>query len=282
MSGGRGYEGGRTRMGTKVCVGYVQYIIICCILFAYTIFSRNKKQQRRYDLSTANDFLYSVGMGLHHSGVEILGKEYSFASGGGIFDSSPKEAPGAKYRVSIELGSFDGGSSELQSAISDLRDEFGPDRYNLIRRNCNHFSNALSWRLLGRSIPGHVNRLADFGVCCSCLLPKKLLEEAPVGPNAGGGSGGSSSGFQVFGRPGGGSDKKEDGAGSSTAAFMGSGTVLGSQNQEGGGSRIPLLGSWGGGKAGSKKGEDSLTDRREKARMAALTRMENQGDSGSE
>ena len=33
-------------------------------------------------------------MGLHHSGVEILGKEYSFASGGGIFDSSPKEAPG--------------------------------------------------------------------------------------------------------------------------------------------------------------------------------------------
>ena len=33
-------------------------------------------------------------MGLHHSGVEILGKEYSFASGGGVFDSSPKEAPG--------------------------------------------------------------------------------------------------------------------------------------------------------------------------------------------
>ena len=61
-------------------------------------------------------------MGLHHSGVEILGKEYSFASGGGIFDSSPKEAPGAKFRQSIELGSFDGGSSELNSAISG---EFG-------------------------------------------------------------------------------------------------------------------------------------------------------------
>ena len=71
-----------------------------------------------YDLSTANDFLYSIGMGLHHSGVEILGREYSFASGGGIFDSSPKEAPGAKFRESIELGSFDGGSSELNSAIS--------------------------------------------------------------------------------------------------------------------------------------------------------------------
>ena len=57
-------------------------------------------------------------MGLHHSGVEILGREYSFASGGGIFDSSPKEAPGAQFREAIELGEFDGGSSELQSAIS--------------------------------------------------------------------------------------------------------------------------------------------------------------------
>jgi hypothetical protein len=62
--------------------------------------------------------VHSIGMGLHHSGVEILGREYSFASGGGIFDSSPKDAPGATFRESIELGSFDGGSSELQSAIS--------------------------------------------------------------------------------------------------------------------------------------------------------------------
>jgi len=237
-----------------------------------------------YDLSTANDCLYSIGMGLHHSGVEILGKEYSFASGGGIFDSSPKEAPGAQFREAIELGAFDGGSSELQSAISDLRDEFGPDRYNLIRRNCNHFANALVWRLLGRTIPGHVNRLADFGVCLSCLLPKKMLEEAPVGPNAGGGSsGGGSAGFQAFGRPGS-RDKKDDGAGSSStmASFTGSGTTLGgSQNSEESRSRMPLLGSWRG-NAGSQKGEVSLTDRREKARMAALARMNNQGDSGSE
>ena len=60
----------------------------------------------------------SIGMGLHHSGVEILGREYSFASGGGIFDSSPRDAPGAQFRESIELGAFDGGSSELNSAIS--------------------------------------------------------------------------------------------------------------------------------------------------------------------
>lgn len=30
-----------------------------------------------YDLSPVNDYLYAIGMGVHHSGVEILGREYS-------------------------------------------------------------------------------------------------------------------------------------------------------------------------------------------------------------
>jgi hypothetical protein len=236
-----------------------------------------------YDLSKVNDYLVSVGMGLHHSGVEILGREYSFASGGGIFDSTPKDAPGAIYRESIELGSFDGGSGELQSAISDLREEFGPDQYNLIRRNCNHFANSLVWKLLGRTIPGHVNRLANVGQCLTCCIPKRFLEDAPVGP--GDSSTSSLSGFQVFGRPGGGRDKKDDSS-SSTAAFSGSGYSLASSkkssSEESRSSRIPLLGAWGGGGSTTTKGDDSLTDRREKARMAALARMEAQGESGSE
>ena len=47
-----------------------------------------------------------------------MGSEYSFASGGGIFESTPKEAPGAKFRESLEVGSFEGGSVELRKAIS--------------------------------------------------------------------------------------------------------------------------------------------------------------------
>lgn len=63
MSFGNGYNGGRTRMGTKVILNV-------------------------YDLSPANDCLYPVGCGLHHTGVEISGTEYSFASGAGVFESS--------------------------------------------------------------------------------------------------------------------------------------------------------------------------------------------------
>ena len=71
-----------------------------------------------YDLVPANEYLYPLGIGVHHSGVEILGSEYSFASGAGIFQTSPKDASGARYRESIEIGSFYGGIAELNSVVN--------------------------------------------------------------------------------------------------------------------------------------------------------------------
>lgn len=220
MSMGPGYQGGRTRLGTKVFLNV-------------------------YDLAPANEFLYPLGCGFHHSGVEILGTEYSFASGAGVFDSTPKQAPGARFREQVEMGSFDGGQGELKVALAELREEFPPDEYNLIRKNCNHFAAALCWRLLHKRIPPHVNRMADLGVCCSCLLPRQMLENAPVGdPNA-------SSGFLV--KEG---TRSTNQASTKTNAFSGQGNRLGSSSR------------------GSGKKEDELTDRREKARKAALARME--------
>lgn len=148
-----------------------------------------------YDLTPANDYLFPIGLGLHHTGIEIMGREYSYGSGGGgIFESPPKMAPGARFRCQIELGSYEGGTKELNQALDELRSSnnsnnntytggYGPNDYNLIARNCNHFCNALSWKLLRRQIPPYINRCADIGNCCSCLLPKGLLQqqEAPVG-----------------------------------------------------------------------------------------------------
>ena len=186
-----------------------------------------------------------------------MGTEYSFASGAGIFDGPPKVAPGARFREQIEMGSYDGGQAELKRALDDLRSSFGPDDYNLIRKNCNSFANALCWKLLRKTIPGHVNRLADVGVCCSCLLPKQLLEEAPVGdPNRASGGGSSS----IPSAP-----KKE-----TIHAFSGSGARLGSAAES-----STDNGSWGW-TAGRKSPEEDLTDRREKARKAALARLEQQ------
>ena len=220
MSFGSGYNGGRTRFQTKVFLNV-------------------------YDLAPANDYLYPIGLGLHHSGVEIMGTEYSFASGAGVFESPPKVAPGARFREQLELGAYDGGSAELKKVIAELRDDFGPDQYNIIRRNCNHFANALSWKLLGRKIPAHVNRLAELGMCCSCLLPRHMLENAPVG----GTSPPSESSFMM--------NRGTSSAQKSTPAFTGSGARLGSSSSSSNGT-LP----------------EDLTDRRERARKAALARFE--------
>lgn len=193
-------------------------------------------------------------MGLHHSGLEIAGREYSYGSQGGIYDGPPKEAGGARYRCTLELGTFDGGTKELNRALDELRHRggFGSNGYNLIRRNCNHFCNALAWQLLGKPIPAYVNRLANVGDCCSCLLPKELLEDSPVHGNK---NNNDQSSFSQA--PGRGFMNRSNGADSSHMAFSGTGYSLSSGTS-------------------SSAGQPDLTDRRERARKAALARLEKQ------
>mmetsp|Transcript_5011 Transcript_5011/g.5805 ORF Transcript_5011/g.5805 Transcript_5011/m.5805 type:complete len:130 (+) Transcript_5011:128-517(+) len=101
-----------------------------------------------YDLSPANEYAYPIGLGVYHSGVEINGREYTFAGGGGIFYHSPKNPPGAgaagdiavKFREGVVVGVFQGGQGEIESVISNLKDGFRGDDYNIVRKNCNHFA----------------------------------------------------------------------------------------------------------------------------------------------
>jgi hypothetical protein len=196
-------------------------------------------------------------MGVHHSGVEIIGTEYSFGSGGGVFEGPPQEAPGAKFRFQVEMGTFDGGIQELRRALDILKGHgggFGPEDYNLVRKNCNHFTNALCWELMRKQIPAYVNRLADLGVCCSCLLPKQMLQDAPVG----------GSGASRFAVP--------TNATQRTSGFTGTGhSLAGPTTTESEG----LLSRWGTSSAKvASQPADDLTDRREKAREAALARLQ--------
>mmetsp|Transcript_22894 Transcript_22894/g.48708 ORF Transcript_22894/g.48708 Transcript_22894/m.48708 type:complete len:244 (-) Transcript_22894:103-834(-) len=238
MSFGNGYNGGRTRMTTKVLLNV-------------------------YDLSPTNDYLYPVGMGLHHSGVEISGREYSYSDQGGIYDGPPRQAPNARFRCQIDMGTFDGGTQELNKALDELRHNsgFGSNGYNLIRKNCNHFCNALVWQLLRKPIPAHVNRLANIGDCCSCLLPKEMLSSnSPVGTTGGSDNQPSSS----FGSAPYRSPMNRGTTGSGVSAFAGTGYSLN------GGSSASSSSST------SLGAQPDLTDRREKARKAALARLEQQ------
>lgn len=210
-----------------------------------------------YDLSPANDYLFPIGMGLHHTGVEVAGREYSYGSQGGIYEGPPKQAPGALFRCQLELGTFEGGTQELNRALDELRHRggFGGNGYNLIRKNCNHFCNALVWQLLRRPIPAYINRLANLGDCCSCLLPKELLGDSPVGGSTQNSLSSSQSPGHTF------MNRGNAGDNGMTNAFSGKGYSLS------GGSTTS---------SSSSAAQPDLTDRRERARKAALARLEKQ------
>lgn len=190
-----------------------------------------------YDLSPANEWLYPLGLGTYHSGVQVSSSdEYSFASGAGIFTNSPRQAAGAIFRESIQLGVFPGDLRQVEAVVSQMKSDFPGDSYNLLRKNCNCFANALAIRLLGYGIPGYVNRLADLGAMVSCLLPPTLTGQSPVGDT---------------------SDRQKL-LTASTTPFAGSGFKVG-------GTAAAM---------GDTAESAGLNDRRERVRAAALNRMQ--------
>ena len=226
MSSFGGPTGGRQRFGTKVILNV-------------------------YDLSPANQqFLNHIGVPVCHSGVEIDGREYTFAGGGGVFDTEPRDVPNATLAESIDMGLYEGTSADVRAAISELKAEFGPNDYNILLKNCNHFSNALVYSLLHIPIPAHVNRIANLGSMFACCIPKEMLSNAPVNEESS-----SSSGItQVF-------NNRNNSTPASTSAptFSGGGQSLGGGTSS---------------SSSSSSETESLIDRREKARNAALARFE--------
>lgn len=144
-----------------------------------------------YDLGDHNELFFPLGLGLYHSGVQIGNyEEYTFASGGGVFSHAPKNASGAKFRLSVDMGFFHGTSDEISAIIDSLRSSYRGDEYNILSKNCNCFANDLCHRIVGKDIPGYVNRMAFIGSHFSCLFPDSVAGSAPVDSNNGSSRGG--------------------------------------------------------------------------------------------
>lgn len=131
-----------------------------------------------YDLTPLNNYVSWFGLGIFHSGIEVHGKEYGFGAhdfpASGVFEVEPRRCPGFVYRCSISLGHITMLQTEFRTFIENVASEYHGDTYHLISKNCNHFTDDISWRLTGKRIPGWVNRLARLGALCSCLLPESL------------------------------------------------------------------------------------------------------------
>lgn len=107
-----------------------------------------------YDINENNNLLYPLGLGFYHSGVQVGGREYTFANGSGIFCHDPKDAPGAVFRESVDYGAFEGTTKQLDDILSELRSQFQGDSYHIMMKNCNSFSDALLVQIVHKNIPG--------------------------------------------------------------------------------------------------------------------------------
>lgn len=131
-----------------------------------------------YDVTAFNGYAYWFGLGVFHSGVQVHGVEYAYGAhdypATGIFDAEPRLCPGFVFRKSILIGWTDLGPQEVQDLIDEFSESYAGNTYNLISKNCNHFCNEVCHRLTGNTIPRWVNRLANLGFLCKCVLPVQV------------------------------------------------------------------------------------------------------------
>ncbi|KAI8371777.1 PPPDE putative peptidase domain-containing protein [Radiomyces spectabilis] len=125
---------------------------------------------------------YALGMGIFHSGLEVYGKEYCF--GGheyqdttGVFVMDPKMVPPElTFKQSIHMGYTDLSEDELAQEVAIISQEFGGTSYNLLTRNCNHFTEEFCRRLTGKQIPAWINRAARLGALVPCVIPGEWIQ----------------------------------------------------------------------------------------------------------
>ncbi|KAK1570075.1 hypothetical protein QYE76_067187 [Lolium multiflorum] len=131
-----------------------------------------------YDLTPVNGYVFWVGLGIFHSGIEVHGVEYAFGahdySISGVFEVEPRQCPGFKFRKSIFVGTTCLDPLQVRAFMETQSVNYNGDIYHLISKNCNHFCEDICKKLTGNSIPKWVNRLARMGAVCNCILPESL------------------------------------------------------------------------------------------------------------
>ncbi|KAI9363580.1 PPPDE putative peptidase domain-containing protein [Pilaira anomala] len=158
-------------------------------VFTKTEISKEQEQRKIvlnvYDMlqpGFITNFGYALGIGIYHSGIEIGEHEYCFGGHDyehvtGVFMVQPKIGPqGLLFKQSIHMGYTDLSKKQVDKVLQDISKEYIGTSYNLLTRNCNHFSEELCKRLTGKAVPGWINRAAKLGTMFPCVIPTEWVE----------------------------------------------------------------------------------------------------------
>ena len=59
--------------------------------------------------------------------------------------------------------------------------KYKANNYDMLKFNCNHFSDEFLRLLTGRGLPRHLNRAAYVGSYIHCIVPRRYLIVVPPG-----------------------------------------------------------------------------------------------------
>ncbi|KAL4442582.1 hypothetical protein ABPG74_006984 [Tetrahymena malaccensis] len=134
-----------------------------------------------YDITKMNSFIGCLGLGLYHTGIQINNVEYRFGAHddyySGVCTNTPKDGMGIyRFNRSIFLGMCDLTSEQIEEIISDLEIDYIGRSYDIFKKNCNHFSDDLCKKLLGKQIPRFVFSVSNFLSFTRCIVSKKIIK----------------------------------------------------------------------------------------------------------
>ncbi|KAF2791782.1 DUF862-domain-containing protein [Melanomma pulvis-pyrius CBS 109.77] len=137
-----------------------------------------------YDLlppGKVSTVLWAIGSSLLHSGVVINDKEYAYGGHdqpglSGVYWTKPgQEPPGGTFRLAVLHGFSFRPEEELKAIIQEASEQFQGTSYNLLTKNCNHFTSYLCEKLTSRPAPSWLNRAASIGVALPCVVPREWI-----------------------------------------------------------------------------------------------------------
>eukprot|EP00484_Ammonia_sp_Unknown_P002010 CAMPEP_0197022784 /NCGR_PEP_ID=MMETSP1384-20130603/3599_1 /TAXON_ID=29189 /ORGANISM="Ammonia sp." /LENGTH=228 /DNA_ID=CAMNT_0042450887 /DNA_START=23 /DNA_END=709 /DNA_ORIENTATION=+ len=121
----------------------------------------SKKSKGRYKVELAASVLGGSGpFTAYHTSVVIDGTEYFFDMAGVMSSSSMMSHQGKQQYQKIEIGYTNKSGSSLERT---LRPYFGGGSYDLLRKNCNSFSDCALWYLCRERLPASYNRMEKLG-----------------------------------------------------------------------------------------------------------------------
>lgn len=74
------------------------------------------------------------------------------------------------------MGTTDLSDKDIEEVLLRLSDEFAGPTYNLLSRNCNHFTEEFVKQLNNKTVPTWINRAAKLGNMFPCVVPWEWIQ----------------------------------------------------------------------------------------------------------